>query len=71
MTECRRVPKKVVLLPRGDVLKVEHEDVEDHTRRFDDFEVKDADAVYDVYVDDVEKSRYRRIKVFASTLPSL
>ena len=40
MTECRRVPKKVVLLPRGDVLKVEHEDVEDHTRRFDDFEVK-------------------------------
>lgn len=30
-----------------------------------------ADAVYDVYVDDVEKSRYRRIKVFASTLPSL
>lgn len=40
MTECRRVPKKVVLLPRGDVLKVEHEDLEDHTHRFDDFEVQ-------------------------------
>lgn len=41
MTECHRVPKKVVLLPRGDALKVEHEDLEEeHSRRFDDFEVK-------------------------------